>query len=687
MTSTHPFPTAHHPAQALADHSFDISNASQEPTRTIAILTHSAAKVHRLAITSRITAAGFHILAERLETWETPGDDDFLSAFLACEADEKKWALTLTGAPIYVMLLERKRAPQTWLELLGPENPAEQLDEDGLPLANSTKSLRGTYGTSKFYGSPVSGAEHQIAIAFPEYATTEALHNLGLQSPVDNQGVEYIDSHNVVYDEHGHAYDARTGEELDLQVAYDEDQDEDNNSAQAQYQGHGAHDMDRTQGSHTVYRALRLPKTHLKPDIEPRLSKAAALRMGIELPSVPRSSQNRTTSDASDASKKSNQAPMGISGVPLTDKPLPKSLSRPSIAPRLNKAAAARLGQAPPEMGTNGAAANGGKADGSGASARPRQAVDYSNTPGHKRNLTPSGLASLQKPSIAPRLNKSAAARITSGASSTGSTASVTSPTLSSTPSSSSLHSSAPSSAHRTFSGSSMTSTGSASEATAGPSGGAPRVRQATDYSSTPGHKRTSVPGMAKVASLAAPSIAPRVNKAAAARMGGADSQPLGPGSGTASGPGGGGGGGGGHGRTSSMSVSGSNAQREKKPVDYSNTPGHRRASLSLAVASLAPPTILPRSNNAAEARLAADKVREAEAAAAAAAGNKVRRPSSSAGSRPGSSLGSNHNNQSSRPGSALGSAGTGPGHAGSRPTKVKGAPPPSSYRMASVQY
>ncbi|KAL9937021.1 hypothetical protein V8E36_004256 [Tilletia maclaganii] len=647
MTSTQPFPSEHEstpvsPLRSRAgdglDSSVDTSISSHEPTRTIAILTRSAAKVHRLAITSKIEAAGFEILAERPETWETPADDDFLSAFLACEAEERKWVMRLTGAPIYVMLLERKRSAQTWLELLGPEDPSKHVDEDGLPLASAKQTLRATYGADFFYGSPSArAADIQIAIAFPEYATPEALQHLGLTSPVDENGVQFIDSHDVLYDEHGRAYDARTGEELDLQSAYDDEE-----APEAQ-------EMDRGEGSNTVYRALRLPKTHLKPDIEPRLSKAAALRMGIELPTIARA--QRRVSDASSGSN-SNKQPLGISGVPLADKPLPKSLSRPSLAPRLNKAAAARMGL----TGEDGTGSEAGRSD-SAAGSRPRQAVDFSNTPGHKRNLNPSGLASLQKPSIAPRLNKASAARIGSG-SSTGTTGGISSPALSSSSSATGGL------AHRTFSGSSVTSNGSTESAS--------RPRQATDYSNTPGHKRTSVPGMAKPASLAAPSIAPRVNKAAAARMGG------GPGSegpkreapdaraGT-------------HGRSSSVVVDGSSAQRERKPVDYSNTPGHRRASLNFAVASLAAPSIAPRSNHANEARLAADKAREAEAAARAA-----RRPGSAAGSRPGPSL-----VNSNRPGSALGASAAANGAStatsgGSRQAKVKGAAPPSSYRMAS---
>lgn len=45
--------------------------------------------------------------------------------------------------------------------------------------------------------------------------------------------------------------------------------------------------------------------------------------------------------------------------------------------------------------------------------------------------------------------------------------------------------------------------------------------------------------------------------------------------------------------------------QRARKEVDFSNTPGHRRLSISsIPIASLSQPSILPRANNASNARL-----------------------------------------------------------------------------------
>lgn len=114
----------------------------------------------------------------------------------------------------------------------------------------------------------------------------------------------------------------------------------------------------------------------------------------------------------------------------------------------------------------------------------------------------------------------------------------------------------------------------------------APRPKKPVDFSNTPGHKRISTGN--KPASLAAPMVMPRLNKATAARASSglnvntfADQ------------------------RSCASSVSStSSPSRERKPVDYSNTPGHKRASLSTScVKSLQAPTIAPRSNRASLAR------------------------------------------------------------------------------------
>ncbi|EPQ25922.1 uncharacterized protein PFL1_06596 [Pseudozyma flocculosa PF-1] len=156
------------------------------PSRTMAVLMRSAAKVHRLAIESRIIDAGFDILAERSEHWYTPEDDDFLAEFLARDGASAlhKWVPRLTNGSIYVLVLERDDAAKAWLDLLGSEDQGhrdgddeDEDDDDGGIIANFgadglpivRNGLRKTYGADAFYGSANdAAAEAQISICFPE---------------------------------------------------------------------------------------------------------------------------------------------------------------------------------------------------------------------------------------------------------------------------------------------------------------------------------------------------------------------------------------------------------------------------------------------------------------------------------------------------------------------------------------
>lgn len=119
--------------------------------------------------------------------------------------------------------------------------------------------------------------------------------------------------------------------------------------------------------------------------------------MGIELPKVPRRTVSDATSQGSGSEKDKGQ--IGISGVKKSEVPVPKSLAKPTLGPRMNKAAAARMGI---EVETS-------------APVREKRPVDFSVTPGHKRASTGIQLASLAAPTIAPRQNKASQARTGGG--------------------------------------------------------------------------------------------------------------------------------------------------------------------------------------------------------------------------------------------------------------------------------
>ncbi|GAA6001051.1 hypothetical protein JCM10207_007390 [Rhodosporidiobolus poonsookiae] len=87
--------------------------------------------------------------------------------------------------------------------------------------------------------------------------------------------------------------------------------------------------------SETSFRARPAPSS--TPSVQPRMTKAAALRLGIALPpTTPRRSSEASTA----ASEAAPPLPRAV--------PLPKSLAAPSIAPRMTKSASLRTGQDAP---------------------------------------------------------------------------------------------------------------------------------------------------------------------------------------------------------------------------------------------------------------------------------------------------------------------------------------------------
>ncbi|GAA5890400.1 hypothetical protein JCM6882_008824 [Rhodosporidiobolus microsporus] len=87
--------------------------------------------------------------------------------------------------------------------------------------------------------------------------------------------------------------------------------------------------------SASSFRARPAPASTARPALQPRLSKAAALRLGVSLPpSTPRRSSSEASSSVDAA----------LPAVPRVV-PTPKSLAAPSIAPRMTKSASLRGGQ------------------------------------------------------------------------------------------------------------------------------------------------------------------------------------------------------------------------------------------------------------------------------------------------------------------------------------------------------
>jgi hypothetical protein len=145
------------------------------------------------------------------------------------------------------------------------------------------------------------------------------------------------------------------------------------------------------------FKARPLPSSTIKPTIQPRMSRAAALRIGLPDPTI-----RRTVSD-----EERNKTFENVPGHKRSETIKVASTATPAIVPRLTKAAALRMGIKGVSKGVN-------------KPVRPRVARPstaggmiggtFEGVPGHKRRETIS-VASTNVPNILPRINRSALLR------------------------------------------------------------------------------------------------------------------------------------------------------------------------------------------------------------------------------------------------------------------------------------
>lgn len=149
------------------------------------------------------------------------------------------------------------------------------------------------------------------------------------------------------------------------------------------------------------FKARVIPNTHDKPSIAPRSSRAADLRAGIITESSDRKVRVAPTKEAL------KQMFMDVPGHKRSGSIAVASTAPPALVPRMTRAAALRLGQTPVESPSKARrqsldmAANKEKAD---------LKAMFEGVPGHKRRES-IAVASTKAPTMAPRLNKSAALR------------------------------------------------------------------------------------------------------------------------------------------------------------------------------------------------------------------------------------------------------------------------------------
>jgi len=275
--------------------------------------------------------------------------------------------LCLLRGPVWVYVLERRRAVDVWNSLMGDADPnlARQL---------SPTSLRALYGISAaqngLMGSPdPDSAEIQIASLFassPPYPVTDLPDVTSTRMTAS--ALAELQSSVASSNDNGYAHSTATNPS--------------------------------TLGTRRAsFRARDIPPSHLTPDIVPRTTRAASLRAGIRVEKTPSSPRSPPTKEA--IAKTFANVP----GHKRAGSIAVASTAPPVIAPRMTRAASLRLGQQPPPKQTRNTASEG--------SARPssvNKAV-FEGVPGHKRRDSIS-VASTKAPTVAPRTNRSATLRL-----------------------------------------------------------------------------------------------------------------------------------------------------------------------------------------------------------------------------------------------------------------------------------
>ncbi|KAF8158148.1 hypothetical protein B0H34DRAFT_674617 [Crassisporium funariophilum] len=350
------------------------SNGNSPVTRTVAIIkTH--ALDHRFEIERRIQEASFEIVKERQMEFDTETDPDTLYELFGEDAD------SFAEGPVWVYVLERRRAVEVWSTLMGPRDPQTAQ----LEAPNSLRALYGlSYAQNALMGSPDNHtAEVQILSLFassPPFPTTDL--------PPEDGSVRY-----------GSMRSVSSGVLAQLRRATTAEFDEGYAASSATNPStvNGGSNGKLNANGKVLFKARPVPAMD-KPDIVPRTTRAAALRAGQAVdkvsnaPRVPVSKERHAQTFAN------------VPGHKRSSTISVASTLAPAIAPRMTRAASLRLGVPPPSPIVRKRALTNEE------QTKHGPVSTFQGVPGHKRRES-IAVASTAAPSVAPRLNKSAALR------------------------------------------------------------------------------------------------------------------------------------------------------------------------------------------------------------------------------------------------------------------------------------
>ncbi|KAH8918922.1 hypothetical protein BT69DRAFT_1300594 [Atractiella rhizophila] len=573
--------------------SLPIPNANSRE-RTLALLATKAVIRDRTNVESRLVGSGFDVIAERevgpeeVEGWGFGNAAEVVrKERLAKEGEQTQLFAVIAYyrvlGPFLLLVIERAAAFAVWRDLINAPGPnsLKNLYPPGSLLSPAVPQLVEEAITNFFpqlppLNSPLPSPKPQASprLFGKETSVSPQLQRKILPPPSPLPEEEEVQVEEEVAEE---GYE----EELYEEEIYE---DEDGQQQRRVVQRNGS--------ASPNFRARPLPATHLQPDIQPRMSRAAALRMGLELANEPKTPRPS-------GPKEPDLITPGVNQRPLRDDEVPLSLAAPAIAPRQTRASALRNGE---------------------AVAKPTRKRDPNApkekdlvTPGvNKRPLAEHELPkSLKGPTFTPRPTKAALLR-QNGAGSPSPSAnfrrSVTLPRRSSSEASGlnspifdgipghkrresvPVKSTAPPTITPRGTRSSSLRTGDSQDyfnsrsASKSPNPSTPSttgVSGRASFDGVPGHKRVE---KIEVKSTKAPTIAPRLTKAAALRTGVMSPPPR--------------------------------ERRERSLEDvpeenlFQNVPGHKRVE-RIAVKSTNAPTVAPRLTKSASLRAMPKKTEE----------------------------------------------------------------------------
>ena len=302
--------------------------------------------------------------------------------------------------PVWVYVLERRRAVEVWNALMGDPDPDYARE-------TSPNSLRALFGIDRKHnglmGSPdAQTAEEQIACLFqssPPFPAQELSydgteldnveHELGLGMDGPTPLEESIEWRDRV----GGFVSATNGGGTSVSGS---------RQGPSSVTSGGSGSRKGANGK-VPFKARPVPRTTLVPDIAPRTTRAAALRAGVPIESA-KASKPRVAPTKEEL----KQTFMDVPGHKRSSTIQVASTAPPTVAPRMTRAASLRIngGKAPqPSRPKPRPTSSGGIAN-----VKPANGSTFEGVPGHKRRETIS-VASVAPPSVAPRLNKSAELR------------------------------------------------------------------------------------------------------------------------------------------------------------------------------------------------------------------------------------------------------------------------------------